>query len=542
VSEETKRFTQLVVATLIGTYAIFGVYRAYEGFIHRANYLYWDPAAHAYYGVKLTAAVESLNPLRIISVLNEQVLWPPLHSILQLPFMVVIGKSFLASSICSMVFLGLFFVLLTFCYQQVSTSWLGLAVLLIFVSTSPITLGFGSMPMLEVFGGAFTALSAGLYLRSSRWFPLSLTLLFFLKYNYFVYLFMPFTALEYGPYLIQQFKSKKFRILKGLSRFQIFLILYLFLLLTILLTGGFKLGSLSVRGIGNPAYVLYLLLLAKIAITKEYKKIWSKLKGTGWEWFVIPVGIWLLVPIPNRVKTLVSFGINVPLSGHSPKELSYYSFYLENLQGYFASAIVLIICAVMALTTLIIYCKDKKILFLAGLFILPLLLMTINQNKQDRYLYTFVFTLWILAAILIGKLSSLILRSFFAISLCTLMAFYYDYRDTTKVIAWPFIPACLDEPIHQIAKSVVNEKKIVMLGVSNDLSPSVIMFHIQYEQLFKNRTQFGWKLNDLEPGSRLIVLEGREAAIPSLPPAIRLKFLNKVNFNNCLKVTSYSVE
>jgi hypothetical protein len=537
-----KVFAQLIVAALFGGYAILGIYNGYEAYIHRASYLYWDPAAHAYYGVKLTVALESLNPLRILAVLNEQVLWPPLHSILQVPFMIAMGKTFLASSICSMAFLGLFFVLLAFCYQQVSNSWLGLVVLLAFALTSPTTLAFGSMPMLEIFGAVFTALAAALYLKKSSWFPLSLSLLFFLKYNYFVYVFMPFVVLEYGPYLIQQLKSKKLLILKQLTRFQAFVIVYVLLLLTILVTGGFKIGALSLRGIGNPAYVLYILLLIRALITKEYIKIWSRLKGTGWEWFVIPVGIWLLIPIPNRIKTLVSFGINVPLSGYSPKQLSYYSFYLENLHVYFASGILMGACLALAFTTSIIYWKDKKILFLSGLFILPLLLMTINQNKQDRYLYTFVFTLWILAATLVGRFSILILRSVAAITLCALMMISYNYRDTANLIAWPFIPACLDEPILHIAKSVINEKRIVILGVSNDLSPSLIMFHIQREKLFNDRTKFGWKLSDLETGSRLIMLEGREGTISPLPSTIRLKFLNKITFDNCLKVTSYTVE
>ncbi len=478
----------------------------------------------------------------ILSVLNEQVLWPPLHSFLQSPFMVVLGKNFVASSICSMVFLGLFFVALTFCYQQLSTSWFGLGILLLFASTSPFLLAYGTMPMLEVFGAFFTAISAGLYLKNSKWFPLSLTLLFFLKYNYCVYVLMLFLLLEYGPRVFEKFRSKKFRILFGLSNFQIFIITYLIVLLSILITGGFKIGSLSVRGIGNPLYFLYLMILARTIITKQYIGIYNKIKRTGWESFIIPVALWLLIPIPNRVKTLVSFGISAPLSGHSPRHFSYYSYYFENLNVYFASVIILALCTGLAIVLVFTHWRDKRILFLIGLFVLPFLLMTVNQNKQERYLYTFIFSLWILAAVFIGNLSRFVLRSVCAITLCTLTIFSYDSTDTTKLIAWPFVPACLDEPLRFIASSVVDANRIITLGVSNDFRPALIMYHIQSEKLFNNRTQFGWKTQDLQPGSHLIVIDRPQEPPFHLPSQINLNFINAATFDNCLKITNYVVK
>ncbi len=534
-----KRLIQFGMAIVAGGFAVAQVYGVYEGYIHRSDYLYWDPAAHAYYGIKLTVALQSLNPLTIASATNEQVLWPPLHSYLQFPFMLFLGRNFLASSICSLTFLFLFFISLTYCYQQVSEDSFGLIFLLVLAGSSPFLLAYGTMPMLEIFGAVLTSWSAALYIKGSRWFPLSLALLFFLKYNYCFYLLMAVAAVDMGPFIVERLRRNGSEVLSLLTPFRVFVICYLLGITAILITGGFIIGNLKVRGIGNPLYFLYLLLITRIIVKKQYVSLWKKMRGTGWQWFVVPVGLWLLIPVPNRIRTLVSFAINSPLSGHSPGELSYYTYYFENLQKYFTSLPMLIVTVLLAVGCLLKRRHEKNILFLVALFVLPLLLMTLNQNKQERYLYSFVFSLWLLAAFFITTLTQKSVRVICVVLLCGLAIFSYDHERLSVLVSWPFPPMTIEAPVKFIAEELAAAQEIVVLGSSNEMSPALLAYHIQKKSDFKTKQRFSWKLErDLPRGADIIVIERSDTPTNTLPSSL-LKLVKTRNFKTGINVTHY---
>lgn len=477
-------------------------YRLYEAFAYRADWLYWDPAAHAFYGVRVAEAVRHLHLLGLLRALNEQTLWPPLHSLLQLPFQLLLGPGFYAAALCSFVCLALLFPALTFLYHQIDDSWFGWAALLAFAATSPMYAGYGSMPMLEIFGALFTVLSATLYLKNSRWFPLSLTFLFFLKYNYCLYILMPVVAVEiFRWYTKGAFKTRACK----LGAFEWFLIATAALMILILVTGGFKIGGLSVRGIGNPLYALYLIVLIREFVTGQYREHWRRIRGTGWEWFVVPVLIWMVIPVPNRVKTLVSFAINAPLGGQEPGELSYYTFYLDALSRYFPHPWLTAICGAAASAVTLVFRKRREVLFLALLFALPFLLMTVNQNKQDRFLFTFVFALWVLCATGIARIRLAPVRAAAAVAVIAGCLYFYNMSSLQELVAWPFVPVAVEAQARSIARQAAMAKEVRILGTTNEMSPALLSHQIMRLTGFEHMPHLDWEVEKNPPPDVLIL-------------------------------------
>ncbi len=494
---------QNLIALLIGTYVAHSVFGIYEGLARRSEYLYWDPASHASYGVLVSSDILHANFLELIKDLNSQVLWPPLHSLVQIPFMISFGRSFYSSSLCSLFFLVLFFPAITFVYQKLSQSWSGWFVLMSLAATCPYLLGYGSMPMLEIFGAVLSMVSIGLYLKNSKFFPISLTALFFLKYNYCFYVLMPVIFLEtWRAYKNGTIKS----LISRINGFQIFVFIYLFFLLILLITGGFKIGNISLRKIGNPLYFLLLLLTVRLIHKKRYLSAWEKIRGSGWEYFFIPVCTWLLIPIPNRIKTLVSFSINMPLSGYTSSQIGYYTFYFGALKEYFSNPYLLLGCVSAALIAIILYRKDPRILFLTLSFGLPFVLMTANQNKQARFLFTFVPILWLLFAYAVSQIKHPVTRMSLAIFLSVCVLFSFNRKAVLEVIRWPFVPENMDAPVRYISEIVSDAKQIRVLGVRNDLSPALIMHHVMKHHQKPERPVFKWQLESNLPSGTNVVL------------------------------------
>lgn len=500
-------YIPLLLGCLIGLCVAVYVLQYYKELSARADYLYWDPSAHAYYGEIITSDFINFDFLNLLRDVNGQVLWPPLHSFFEVPFMFVLGRNFYAASICSAAFLILFFPAITLTYQNLTTDWFGWITLMILASTSPYLLGFGSMPMLEIFGGVLSLVCLILYFRNSKLFPLSLAALFFLKYNYCFYVLLPIIALV----IWQKFKEIEIKsAFSSIGRFEKVVVFYLIFLLIILVTGGFRVGSLSVRGIGNPLYALLIVITIRLIHKKRFVPLWHKIRGTGWEYFFIPVYLWLLIPIPNRVKTLISFSINQPLSGQSPSDLGYFTFYLHALKVYFNNPYLLIFCVAAFVIALVLYRKEQKVIFLMLFFVLPFALMTANQNKQERYLFTFIPAIWLLCAYLVGNLKNIVLKAGITLLVALCAFVFYKSDELKSLVSWPFIPSNVDKPVDYISKIVGDATQIRILGVRNDMSPSLIMHHIMKQRRWHSRPIFKWELEKNPPSGTNVVLINTE--------------------------------
>jgi hypothetical protein len=369
-----------------------------------------------------------------------------------------------------------------------------------FAAGSPLYAGFGSMPMLEIFGAVLTAWAAALYLKNSRWFPLSLTLLFFMKYNYFLYLALPILALSAWDY--KKTRTAK-NIVQQITPFGWFVIAYAFVLALIVVTGGFKIGKLSVRGIANPLYALLLIILIRGFVKGQHRTAWRSIRGSGWEWFAVPVLIWLLIPVPNRIHTLVNFAVNAPLGGQRPGEIEYYTFYFKALPAYFSTWWLALICGMLAILAAVMQ-RSRRVLFLVLLFGLAFVLMTANQNKQERFLFTFVFALWMLAAVAVAAMPRIV-RIAAALILCAGCLYYYDISKLHETVAWPFIPLTAENAVREVAVEAAQTQSVVVLGAQNDMSPALIAYHTWKLTGDTNRPKFYWELQkSLPPGTKVI--------------------------------------
>lgn len=503
---------QLALALAIGVFCAVQVYSIYQRYDLRSDFLYWDPAAHAFYGVKIAVDIKSLNVLSLIKDTNDQVLWPPLHSYLQAPFMLTFGTEFRSSFLCSLAFYALFFVSATFLFQEIGISFCGWCVLMSFVATSPIYAGYGCLPMIEIFGATFIAFTISLYLRKSKHFPLALMMLFFLKYNYCLYVAASVLVFEIAK------RSSQFRIhdlrnaVTYVSSFGIFVFGYLLFLLVILVTGGFKIGSLSVSGIGNPLTILVWIVLIRSVLKKDIVKYWTKIRESGWTSFVVPIFVWMLIPVPNRFRTMVDFAINKPLSGLSITDFGYYSFYATKLSLFFSNNAALIVCLLGAIVTTIAFRNTEKIKSLALQFCVPFLLLTLNQNKGERQLIPVVFLLWVLIAGGVARIRSLAIRVAVTILICFIALWHFHWSSAKAYVQWPFIPI---ESKH-IGQYVVNEiresgsKEVRVLGTRNDISEALLLYGVAKEANFKNVPHIAWVVERNAPVGTNIISIGSE--------------------------------
>ena len=518
-----RNLLQLFLALLIGILLAVYSYSVYSNFERRWNYLTWDPAAHGWDGMRLALDLRRLDILQFLVDTNHLVLWPPLHSYLQIPYFFLFGFDYRASVLCSLTFLALFPVALTWLYQGMKPSWAGWAILMALTSSSPFFVGFSATPMLEIFGAVLTVWSAALFLKRSYWFPLSLALLFFLKYNYFAYLILgllaawfPFLSVPGLKPLLRPFKF--FFLASGI--FCVFAAV-------ILLTGGFKVGSLSVRGVGNPAYVFFLVLLAGLLWKGRYKELWRSIRGTGWEWFVIPVLVWLVIPVPNRVKTIFSFAISRPLDSPSAYTSDYYLYYFEKISLYFSSDWTAWVVMIAGATIAFFYRRRSDVRFISGLFFLSFLLMTLNQNKQERYLFTFVPALWLLIAFGVSTIRIRIVRGIAAILIAAAILLPWQYGQIEGFIRMQFIPLISRAPLNFISTSIADADQIRVLGTTNEFNPAMIQYHSGLRSGFAIKQHFDWEIEKAPKDDLHIICIGCE------PPGTLLK---KRNFPGELRI------
>jgi hypothetical protein len=161
-------------------------------------------------------------------------------------------------------------------------------------------------------------------------FAISLTLLFFTKYNYFLLLVAPFALHQWlertsGAARDERWAQFRRAVRRGLTSPTIALVaLYLVGVLIVMRTGGFEfylLGRrISVHTIGNSGHVVLYLLLARLWYLHRRRRIdWNRMTAADplvrpvLVWFVIPVAIWLASPYPNHIRDIANLVINRPL-------------------------------------------------------------------------------------------------------------------------------------------------------------------------------------------------------------------------------------
>lgn len=266
--------------------------------------------------------------------------WPPMLSIFQVPFYLVLGgemASGLWSGLVAFVLTGLTGAAVQRRQWEQGTV-LPACLFLALLMSSPFLLAYASLTMTEMLGAwmQLLVLLAWVHYRrdpkasAARLFAVSLTLLFFTKYNYFFLLMAPMALYEW----LERTSGKAFsQRLADLGRWTwrfvstptgALLVLYAALLLVIHNTGGFEFRVLgqrvSMHSAGNSGYVVLYFVLARIWFRHRKGRIdWGRLMAADplvrpllW-WFVLPVTIWMASPYPNHIRDFTGLLLNRPM-------------------------------------------------------------------------------------------------------------------------------------------------------------------------------------------------------------------------------------
>jgi hypothetical protein len=382
----------------------------------------WDHAGHLLAGWTDAYYVTTLQPVRLLWDLWGQGYWPPGHALFQLPFFALGGGHAAAgplSSLTAFVLLGLT-AAATVVIDRPRRPWPAAALVVLFVATSPFVLAYASVAMMEMLGLLVHAVALLGYVwydrrrspAAARGFALSLTAVFFVKYNYLVLLAVPLLAHEYLQRTSGLSGAARLQQLRGFVRslvaepIVVFVGVYLCAAVAIELTGGFAfdLGGrrVAVRTIGYSAHpVLYAVLLRLWYLQRHGRLDWHRLVARDPRirpllvYFVLPVTVWLASPYPNHIKDVVNLLINTPLG--PPTAALGLRAYLDAIAiDYFAASWLLTLALVGLVAAIATWRSQTSLMRLCVLAaIVEFAMVAAHPTRDPRFLATALLPLWL---------------------------------------------------------------------------------------------------------------------------------------------------
>jgi hypothetical protein len=396
------------------------------------GYPLWDPAAHGLAGLDLADALRAGDPLAALRVLNACVTWPFVHALLLVPGFLILGNGYATGDVVSAVLFGAAAVALFaagLALHPRRGAWLGAAAAVLLLLAPAYRL-YGTLTMLEIPGALLLAVALGWLARAgspgepstrrSRFAlgaaGLASAALFLTKYNYGLLWLLPLALHEAtgsSSAGAREALAGARAWLRGrawLRPFPLFVAAYALFLVAIVVTGGWDVvvagRSVSIHSPGNPAYFLYLILLARLAARwarrpASLREAWRALPprarillGTAGA----PLALWFAIPVPNRVSALADFIRNrsdaVPLG--LLDRLAFYprAFVSDYAPGPAIGAAVLLLALVPPLRTR--RGDSSRLVYLA--MWVGLLASTLHGYHQSRFLFTTALLVWLSAA------------------------------------------------------------------------------------------------------------------------------------------------
>ena len=390
----------------------------------------WDLATHLGHGWLDYHLLATGRIIQLLWDLWLQGYWPPMLSIYQVPFYLVLGggmTSGLWSGLVAFVLTGLTGSAVIWC-QWKQDAVLPAILFLALQMSSPFLLAYASVPMTEMLGALTQLLVLLAYVhyrrdsspKAARLFAASLTVLFFTKYNYFFLLVAPLVLHEWLERTSSWNTRRRLTLLWRWTRrvlstpIGVLLALYVAGLLIISRTGGFEfrlLGQrISVHTIGNTGHVVLYLLLGRLWYLHRQGRInWARLTsadprvGPLLLWFVAPVTVWLASPYPNHIRDFSNLVLNRPLG--EPTLGAGIATYLDALRTtYFYNEWVLA-CVVAAFCVATVRYRQQPPLMQWLILAIPLqfAVIAIHQTRFPRFLLLTVALLCLVAASEVGR-------------------------------------------------------------------------------------------------------------------------------------------
>jgi len=473
----------------------------------------WDLAAHLAAGWTDAFYLETLQLPQLLWDLWLQGYWPPVPSLFQAPLYLVLGShmtSGLQSSLVAFV-LALLAGTALLCLQWTRAAWLPAALFVLFAVTSPFFLAYASVAMTEMLGVLAQLCVLVCHLRyeqhrsaaAARLFALSLTTLFFTKYNYFFLLAVPMLAHEYlrrtaawGPAARVRHAWQWVRCWLGTPTGAL-LTAYLLGVLIVITTGGFALSvfgrRVTVTTIGNSGYVALYLLLGRMWFLDRRGRIdWQQLFSVDPRvrplllWFGVPVTVWLASPYPNHMKDVANLVVNTPLGAPSAAT-ALVSYGAAIRVEYFADAWLLAATAVgFAVAALRFRAQPPLVQLLILTALMQFTMVLAHHTRFSRFLALPVSLVWLVSASELG--TAVWRRSALLAAFAAPVVIGYALATAQTVVAGePFrrlaFENYVDSPaLHQALATLRADigpvDRLAILGRSDALSPALFKWQL----------------------------------------------------------------
>jgi hypothetical protein len=390
----------------------------------------WDLATHLGHGWLDYHLLVTGRVFDLLWDLWLQGYWPPVLSLFQVPFFVILGgemSSGLRAGLAAFVLTGAIgcAVLWRTCR---TAALLPASLFLALLMSSPFLLAYASVTMTEMLGAAvqlFVLLSYALYRehpssRGARLFAVALTTLFFTKYNYFFLLMVPLVLYEWLERTAGQSASRRLTTIWHRTHTVVsspagaFIAIYIVALALIVRTGGFDFHvgghRISVHTIGNTGQVVLYVLLARLWYLHRRRRIdWPRIIGMDPRvrplllWFVVPVAIWFASPYPNHIRDFANLVINRPLG--EPTVESGLATYTEALRTTYFYCEAVLWCVALAFVIAVVRFRKHSPAMQVLLIAVPLqfAVIALHQTRFPRFLLQTVVLFCVAAAGEVGR-------------------------------------------------------------------------------------------------------------------------------------------
>jgi hypothetical protein len=475
----------------------------------------WDLATHLGHGWVDYNYLATGRIHRLLWDLWLQGYWPPALSIFQVPFYLVLGGSItsgLRSGLAAFVLTGLIGCAVLWRMWRFAAV-LPAALFLALLTSSPFLLAYASVTMTEMLGAAVQLTLLWAYVRyrqhpnvrTARLFAISLTVLFFTKYNYFVLLVIPLVLHELLERTSGLSAATWGRVVRGWSGrlfsspAAAFLAVYLVALLLIMRTGGFDAHvfgrRISVHTIGNTGQVVLCVLLARLWYLHRRGRIdWAGLMAADERirplllWFIVPVTIWFASPYPNHIRDFVNLVVNRPLGEASVQNgIASYTAALRNQYFYSDWVLALVLIAFGIAVTR--YRQQPPIIrWLIIAIPLQFAAIALHQTRFPRFLLLTVVLLCFVVSSEVGRWIAPLRRSVLVASLFAAAVLACGIGAARQVVSeerFLFVAfehytdsQPLQNALDAIRAELASHDRLAIVGQSNELSPGLFRWKL----------------------------------------------------------------
>ena len=367
----------------------------------------WDSASHGLQGYALAQDLARFDVVNFAAdALGHRYRYPPGHPMVLAGAFLVFGPSWwTAIGVSAALFAALAVVLYATAESKVA-GWISALLAL----TCPALLSLSGMIMLELPAAILMTLALRLYMRSleddAAVRPLGWTLTVFMltAAQYAACTIATLVAFELwrSRTWVREVAARFFRSRSLYHPLHVLIALSILTAVAIRLTGGWKIGSLSMTRAGGPMIAAALLGGVRVAwlcwkhrvelraVPRRYRDIFNTA--------VVPIYIWVFVIYPPRFQQFAEW-ISRPGEVHERTEPAFWSFYPEYFLGGCHAALWVSLGVIgFVLASCIRRGPSERIRFLQWAVVIGAVLVLGHHARQVRFIVPFLVAWWILAS------------------------------------------------------------------------------------------------------------------------------------------------